>query len=464
MRAPVQVIGQYAIYDKIASGGMAGVHFGRQMGAVGFARTVAVKRLHPHLAEEPEFAGAMIDEARLAARIHHPNVVTTLDVVATAGEVLVVMEYVRGESLSGLLRRTAGRQVPLPIASAIVVGALYGLHAAHEATNDRGAPLEIVHRDVSPQNILVGVDGLARIIDFGVAKAAGRLQETTREGIIKGKIAYMAPEQLAADEVTRAVDVYAMGVVLWELLAGRRLFDTGAQVQLVHQVLKGPVDGPGRHAPNVTPELDALVMRALARQSTARFSTAKEMADAIRRIVPPAFPDDVGRWVEEVAGEGLARRLDQLAEIESHSDVIQVPDREGRESRIIGSAAAASLVAPEPSSVSVETRTDAKVSRRVRHGLFGAIVVVAALATTGLVWTGRPMPPSSNGGQTPSAAPPAPDERAPDPGPSTPWLPAPAATPTGPPAPTTSASAPPPATRRRVTPKPAASIRFAQPD
>src|ERR1700722_19086734 len=220
MGAPAspQVIGRYVIYGKIAQGGMASVHLGCLQGAAGFSRTVAVKRLHSHLAEEPEFLSTMIDEARLAARIHHPNVVPTLDVVAEGGELLVVMEYVRGESLSRLLRAESGRErrVPLPIASAIMVAALHGLHAAHEATSDRGTPLGIVHRDVSPQNILVGVDGVARIIDFGVAKAAGRLQ-TTRDGVVKGKVPYMAPEQLAALEVTRLVDVYAMGAILWEM-------------------------------------------------------------------------------------------------------------------------------------------------------------------------------------------------------------------------------------------------------
>src|ERR1700683_3765725 len=147
--ASPQIVGRYAIYGKIASGGMASVHFGRLLGAAGFSRTVAVKRLHAHPAEDPQFLSTMIDEARLAARIHHPNVVPTLDVVAAHGELLVVMEYVRGESLARLLGGESAhrRRLSLPIASAIAIGALHGLHAAHEATSDRGAPLGIVHRD-----------------------------------------------------------------------------------------------------------------------------------------------------------------------------------------------------------------------------------------------------------------------------------------------------------------------------
>src|SRR5271170_514902 len=154
-RASPQIVGRYAIYGKIASGGMASVHFGRLLGAAGFSRTVAVKRLHAHLAEDPQFLSTMIDEARLAARIHHPNVVPTLDVVSADGELLVVMEYVRGESLARLLKAglQRGGRIPLPIASAIALGALQGLHAAHEATSDQGVALGIVHRDVSPQNV-----------------------------------------------------------------------------------------------------------------------------------------------------------------------------------------------------------------------------------------------------------------------------------------------------------------------
>jgi serine/threonine-protein kinase len=323
LAAPVpEVIGRYAIYGKIASGGMASVHFGRLAGAAGFSRTVAVKRLHAHLAEDPEFLATMIDEARLAARIHHPNVVPTLDVVASNRELLVVMEYVRGESLAKLLKAEASRarKVPLSTVSGIVVGALHGLHAAHEATNDRGLPLGIVHRDVSPQNILVDVDGAARIIDFGVATAAERLQ-TTRAGVVKGKVAYMAPEQLRAEVVTRTADIYAMGVVLWELLTGRRLFKGDGDAQLVLQVLAGVGDPPSRHAPEVPAALDALVMKALAREASDRFSSALAMAEALRDLVAPAFPTEIGKWVAEVATETLARRGATLADIESRSDV-----------------------------------------------------------------------------------------------------------------------------------------------
>src|SRR5450432_1251573 len=211
--APPITVGRYAIHAELASGGMASVHFGRLLGPVGFSRTVAIKRLHPQFAKDPEFVSMFLDEARLAARIRHPNVVPTLDVVATQGELFLVMDYVQGESLSRLIRgmRERGQRIPLRMVAGIMCGALHGLHAAHEAKNERGEPLHIVHRDISPQNVLVGTDGVARVLDFGVAKAAGRVQ-TTREGQLKGKLAYMAPEQISGN-VTRQTDVYAAAIV-----------------------------------------------------------------------------------------------------------------------------------------------------------------------------------------------------------------------------------------------------------
>src|SRR4051794_29784074 len=188
-------VGRYALYGEIASGGMATVHFGRLLGPVGFSRTVAVKRLHAHLAKDPEFVSMFLDEARLAARVRHPNVVPTLDVVAAQGELFLVMEYVQGESFARLLHVTKsnGQRIPRDIVCAVLASVLHGLHAAHEAKSERGEALGIVHRDVSPQNILVGVDGIARVLDFGIAKAAGRAQ-VTREGQVRGKMAYIAPE------------------------------------------------------------------------------------------------------------------------------------------------------------------------------------------------------------------------------------------------------------------------------
>jgi serine/threonine-protein kinase len=315
---PNIVGGRYAIYDEIASGGMATVHFGCTLGAGSFSRIVAVKRLHAHLANEHEFVNMFLDEARVAARIRHPNVVPTLDVVASPREVFIVMEYVHGESLSKLFStlRERRERLPLPVAASIVVGLLGGLHAAHEATGERGELLRIVHRDVSPQNLIVGHDGIARIVDFGIAKAVGRMQQT-QTGEIKGKFGYMAPEQVNGAPVTRAADIYAAGVVLWETLTGRPLFKADSDVQLAAQVLLGQVAAPSVYASGVPISFDDIVMCALDRDPARRFSTAREMARAIEAATPVASPAMVAEWVESLAGVTLGRREQRLAEIES---------------------------------------------------------------------------------------------------------------------------------------------------
>jgi serine/threonine-protein kinase len=236
------------------------------------------------------------------------------------------MEYVHGEALSRLLR---GRGPVEPaIASSVLAGTLYGLHAAHEATDARGAPLGIVHRDVSPANILVGADGIARVVDFGVAKAAGRLQ-TTRDGTIKGKLAYMAPEQLAGRGVDRRSDVWAAGCVLWEMLAGRRLFAADDQGELVASVLYGEIPA----LDELVPELAAVGRQALARVPAERFATAQAMGMALVAAGPPAPPHEVGAWVEACAHEVLAQRRARIGELET------IALRPARRSRVLAATA-----------------------------------------------------------------------------------------------------------------------------
>jgi len=392
------VLGRYAIFDRIAAGGMATVHFGRLEGAAGFTRTVAIKRLHPHLAEDTEFVSMMIDEARLAGRVQHPNVVQTLDVVSLDGELLVVMEYVQGESLARLMRvESAGqRRAPLPIVSAVMIGVLHGLHAAHEAKSDKGVPLGIVHRDVSPQNILVGVDGVARVLDFGVAKAVGRLQ-TTREGVIKGKLAYMAPEQLSGLATTRAADIYAVGVVLWEALTGRRLFMADGDAELLGKVLSGCPDRPSLYTAELPEAVDALVMRALSRDPAARFATAREMAGALGRAVPPALTTDVGAWVEQTASEVIAKRAAQLAEIESRSSVsVRPPGRRETLDQVAVAKGEGPVERPQADgSIVTSTSSVAGTPPRLPRARAGIVVgaAVAVVAIVAGVWrAGRESP------------------------------------------------------------------------
>lgn len=326
---PPVVAGRYKLYTELATGGMGTVYLGRLLGAAGFSRTVAVKRLHPQFAKDAQFVAMFTDEARLAARIRHPNVVQTFDVVSTGSEHLLVMEYVQGESLRALWRaaRDRGELIPQPVAVAIVTQVLEGLHAAHEATGDDGQPLGIIHRDVSPQNVLVGGDGVARVLDFGIAKATGNSQNTD-SGVLKGKLSYMAPEQVLRERaLTRAVDVYAAGIVLWELLTGRRLFDASSEGQLVLQVAMGSIESPQTFA-DVSPELDAVTLRALAREPKERFATAHEMARALGEACRPATQIEVSDWVKSVAGDGLAARAELVAEIErSSSRMVSAPER-----------------------------------------------------------------------------------------------------------------------------------------
>ncbi len=316
-----EIVGRYALYGEIASGGMAAVHFGRLLGPAGFSRPVAIKRLHPQLARDPEVRRRFLEEARLASRIRHPNVVPTLDVVSEGGDLLVVMEYVHGEALNRLMRAARARAQPIPlrVILAVMASVLHGLHAAHEATSETGEPLHIVHRDVSPQNIMVGVDGVARVLDFGIARAAVRV-ENTREGVVKGKIAYMAPEQLGGASLDRRADLFAAAVVLWEMAAGRRLFvrDDGATV-LVEKLLRGTVEPPSMHMRGVPRLLDAIALHGLARNPEQRFASAREMALALEKVGPVAHAHEVGEWVESMAAESIGERSARLKELETTS-------------------------------------------------------------------------------------------------------------------------------------------------
>ena len=315
-----RLIGRYALFGEIAAGGMATVHFGRLVGPVGFSRTVAIKRLHPQFAKDPEFVSMFLDEARLASRIQHPNVVTTLDVVAMPNEVFLVMEYVQGESLSRLVKNSnkAGERIPWGHVASIMAGMLHGLHAAHEAKSERREPLNIVHRDVSPQNVLVGTDGVSRVLDFGVAKAAMRVG-STRDNQMKGKLSYMSPEQLNGKAVDRRTDIFAAAVVLWETICGKRLFEGTDAGEIFAKVLASDIPDPRSAVPDVPRALNDVVMKGLERNPDRRFQTAREFAIAIEGSVPLSTTRAVGEWVERSAHAELERRAHMITEIESAS-------------------------------------------------------------------------------------------------------------------------------------------------
>ncbi len=310
-------LGRYALFDQIAEGGMATVHLGRLVGPVGFSKIVAIKQMHESAARNPDFVAMFLDEARLSGRVQHPNVVATYDVIAQGGEAFLVMEYVHGEALSALLRAARQREerVSPAIAVHVLCDVLSGLHAAHEATDESGEPLRLVHRDVSPQNIMIGVDGVARVLDFGIAKAAGRLQET-QTGQLKGKIGYMAPEQLLGRPLDRRVDIFAAGIVLWEAISGRKMFDADNSGQLMYQVLEFEIP-PLSAIADVPLALSRAVERATARDPSQRFATAREFARELEHSTALVSSRQVGEWVTALCGEALARRSEQVRATES---------------------------------------------------------------------------------------------------------------------------------------------------
>ena len=313
-----QRIDRYDLVAEIASGGMATVYLARLSGVGGFRRFVAIKRLHPHLAREREFVEMFLDEARLAAGIHHPNVVPILEVGASERGYYLVMEYIEGDTLARLLARaaTSGSRLPIPVGIRIVVDMLSGLHAAHELRDEAGEPTELVHRDVSPQNVLVGVDGNTRITDFGVARAASRLS-ATRAGQLKGKIAYMAPEQAVGDPyVDRRADVFSSGIVLWEVLAARRLFKAENEAATLSRVISEPIP----HICEVNPEIDErigeIVMRSLERDRDARFPSCIEFSDELERAAAAATEmaaiRDVAGYISTVIGNEIAQQREAV--------------------------------------------------------------------------------------------------------------------------------------------------------
>jgi serine/threonine-protein kinase len=303
--------GRFELIAELASGGMATVFLARLVGTAGFQRFVAIKRLHPHLAREPEFVEMFLDEARLAARIHHPHVVPIQEVGEADGAHYLVMDYIEGDTFARLLSRgtAAGKRVPPGVTARIMVEALRGLHAAHELVDDQGNFLGLVHRDVSPQNIMVAVDGLAKITDFGVARANARLT-TTRTGQLKGKLAYMAPEQARGQVVDRRADIFAAGIVLWEALAMKRLFRGDGDAEVLQKILSQPIPLPTVFQPDVPDALVAVTMKALEREPEARFADASLFADALEDAARTegiyASQRDVATVLTEVLGTELS--------------------------------------------------------------------------------------------------------------------------------------------------------------
>ena len=301
--------GRYHLIERVAAGGMGAVYLARVDGELGFSRPVALKVMHAHLAEEPAAVERFLSEARLASRISHPHVVSVLDVGRHESHVFLALDYVHGESFSSLLRLARARapeRPPLDVLVAITCDFLEGLHAAHELTNADGESLALVHRDVSPHNVMVSTHGSASMTDFGVAKIRDGLH-LTDTGAVVGKAGYMAPEQVLAKPLTRSADVYGAGIVLWEALTGRKLY-SGLEEQVQVAVTRKKADPPGLYRDDVPAALDHLVLQMLAADPAARPATARAAARELAAIVRPAHPSRVAEWVLDLAQGPLDRR------------------------------------------------------------------------------------------------------------------------------------------------------------
>ncbi len=400
---PTEVVDRYELYGELAAGGMATVYLGRMTGGSGFARPVAIKRLHAHLVADPDLALLLREEARLTQRIRHPNVVATVDVVAAERELLLVMEYVHGETLARLLRacKEASETCPPAVAARIVHEVLLGLHAAHESTDAGGKRLSIVHRDVSPQNVIVGADGIARLLDFGIAKAFDSVSHT-REGQLKGKVPYMAPELLRFQPATPQTDIWAAAVVLWETLCARRLFRGESEMSIWGKVVEGAIPAPAEVLGAPSP-LDDVVLKGLSRDVNVRYPTALAMAHGIERASRLASPTEVAAWVAKFAGPALASRDRLLRDVETSP--VRVPLGLAAETRSSNALAAhASSNSPLAQTTdTVSMRVANAVSPSRRRWMLWAVPFIAMLTAGGLASRAQPQQPTPATPATPPA-------------------------------------------------------------
>ena len=349
-------IAGYEIVARLSSGGMATVFLGKRGGAGGFAKHVAIKVVHPHLSEDPAFVEMFLDEARLSARIEHPNVVHVHDLGDADGTYFMAMEYVAGTSLAQLLRVVGQKKLRLApeVAVAIVMRLASGLHAAHELTNEAGENLGVVHRDVSPHNVLLAFKGHVKLIDFGIAKAAERSQNT-QGALLKGKVRYMAPEQAFGLRVDRRTDLYALGIMLWEMLTSRRLFDGESDLQVLEAVRDPKVRPPGTLVSRLPPALDAIVMSALSRDPDLRPDSCEVLRQKLATAMPQALAIDAPH-IADLLGvlmkDVIAAEQSKLGNLTQLSMILGAPSASPNAQQLVERLAlpmSARSLAPDPS-------------------------------------------------------------------------------------------------------------------
>ena len=416
-------IGRYTLRYEIASGGMGEVYLAQMRGPASVERWVALKVLKPEIAKKEKFVTMFLDEARIASRLSHPNLCAVVDFGQSDGRYFLALEYLHGETLSKVVRRVhteaasvPGAKVPAELLARVVVDAARGLQAAHDARGPDGKPLHVVHRDVSPQNVFVLYDGIAKVMDFGIASAQGRESHTVT-GEVKGKFAYMSPEQLSGKLVDRRTDVFALGVVLWETIVGRRLFRAESEGETVLNVMSKDVPVPSQLGRGIPAALDRIVLRALDRDPDRRYPTAAAMADDLDEYLAalgrPTGPAQLANLMHRLFADRIITRDAMLRAPEAPHGIIPEIDAES------GSSIR---------SVSPRMLPDETITAPAPRWPWALGVVVAALLASGLgLWaTSSPDEPgrgitSSPLGQArlPAPAPPAPVVP-PDPPPPTP--------------------------------------------
>lgn len=383
-------LGRYDVAGLLATGGMAEIWLGRLVGPMGFEHPVVLKRILPHLARVPAFVSMFVDEARITSGIKHPNVAQVNELVHEAGELFLVMEYLAGESLAGLLRRLnkQGRSLDPALAAYVVAEACAGLHAAHELTDEQGFPRDVVHRDISPQNIFITYSGQVKLLDFGIAKAANRSTQT-EAGQVKGKFAYMSPEQCQGQPLDRRSDLFSMGIVLWEASLGKRLFHRGSELLTFQAICEAPVLRPSALLAEYPAALEQVCMRALERPRARRYATALELRAALLPVARALGLEDdgetrLGQLMKQVFAERVEAKQEMLLQFQAGGLPSSVPAGEVDEAVELPCLdPAGPTQQDEPAHVTDAAPARAKSRVRAALGL-----AAAALATLGgaAVW------------------------------------------------------------------------------
>jgi serine/threonine protein kinase len=355
--APVrQTFGRYELLGLLGQGGMGHLYVAERRGIQGFAKTVALKRILPHLADSSQLREMFLNEARTAARLEHPNIVATYELGEVDGQYFISMEYLPGEDLSAVIARCQGAHpIPIEIAAALAQQAAQGLHYAHEARDVQGRPINLVHRDVNPRNIFVTYHGVVKLLDFGVVRGAPSTKSIP--GVFKGKYGYCAPEQLEGGRVDRRTDVFCLGIALWECLTGTRLFDAGSEVLAIDAVRSRRVDAPSALRPEVPRALDDIALRALNRDPAQRYQSAQDMSEDLEHFLlqrdERPTSKSIGRWLESIFGAeraALKKAISQGGAADGNLDRLVALDA-SRPATGEGSGPASGARRPQPRAV-----------------------------------------------------------------------------------------------------------------